>query len=476
MRAEDDVPERLDVLFGKHGDEVAALRAEGIAEGVFAEGDEVCEDIWLLKYVLSFVLRSKQGVVEGRKDALKALRATVTWRARHAEVIRGIREAVAAGVPFDEDRIPHGRRCEVYSLAEVYKGGPDVHGCPVFMIRSGLTNSRAMMDNIPRDVLLDWMLLRREFCLAELERGPYAAGVLGKVVFVNDLNHVSFWNGMDSRFQKILGEMSKLSENLYPQLMDRAVLVNPPSFMRVLFAAVKPLLSKKVLEKMAICPGFRSGKTNVADCPYASRRFRAEHLPTFVGGGCRVMVGGISNEQTAVVAERDDEGYELVTVAAGRKHEIALDVGADAWNGGSMDKDISAMMSELQVDGGEGGDAGDTAEALHATAPAPASEDSEAAQGKRFALDFQFDVNQGIEFSVWFRPGFSAVEQRGTQAEFDEETKCIFPARKIKADQCPFKGHVLLPSYAGVVYMVFDNRYSWVYSKHLRVMASIVDR
>jgi len=474
VTAEEDVPERLDVLFGKHGDEVALLREAGIREGVFGEGDEVCSDIWLLKYVLSFVLRNKGGAAEGRKDALKALRTTVAWRKKHAGVIRAIREAVDKGEPFDETLISpeYGPKCEMYSLAEVYKGGPDVHGCPVFMIRSGLTNGRAMMDTIPRDVLLDWMLLRREFCLAELERRPYAAGVLGKVVFVNDLNHVSFWNGMDSRFQRVVGEMSKLSEELYPQMMDRAVLMNPPSFMRVLFAAFKPLLSKKVLDKMAFCPGFRSGKGSAANCPYASKRFVVDNLPTFVGGGCRATVGGVSNEQTAVVAERDAEGYELVTVAAGRKYEIALDVGGDAWGGADMDQDISAMMSELAVEGEGASEGKDT------VANAPAVEDTEAEMQKRFALDFTFDVNtQGIEFSVWFRPGFDAgVEQRGTQADFDDATKCVFPVRKVKADQCPFKGHVLLPSSAGVAYLVFDNRYSWVYSKHLRVKASVVER
>ena len=48
--------------------------------------------------------------------------------------------------------------------------------------------------------------------------------------------------GTDKRFPAVLGAASKLSETLYPQLLDRAVLINAPYIFGAIWSIVKGLM------------------------------------------------------------------------------------------------------------------------------------------------------------------------------------------------------------------------------------------
>ena len=50
------------------------------------------------------------------------------------------------------------------------------------------------------------------------------------------------------------GKLSKLAEFLYPQLVAVVVIAHPPQLIHRLHAMFKPLLSKKLLDKMRSAP------------------------------------------------------------------------------------------------------------------------------------------------------------------------------------------------------------------------------
>ncbi|KAI8615275.1 hypothetical protein BC830DRAFT_311178 [Chytriomyces sp. MP71] len=129
----------------------------------------------------------------------------------------------------------------------------------------------------------------------------------------------------DSRFMKVIGDSSKMSEKMFPQLLGKTVYCNAPSWMAWTFnTVVKPLISKKTAEKSVFCPGNVSGKP-FGDCPFLARYMMAESLPTFLGGKCECpggCIGGIPNSQTTPVTDVSDDGAISLNISS-RNTEVA---------------------------------------------------------------------------------------------------------------------------------------------------------
>lgn len=146
-----------------------------------------------------------------------------------------------------------------------------------------------------------------------------------KLISVVDLSGVTLAMGSDSSYQRTIGESGKVSEDVYPQLLTRQVIIHPPSFFWALFSIFKLFMSAKVMDKLGFCPGRSADKPSASACPFASVRFRLEDLPTFLGGGCHCTarggcVAGMPNEQKTPATAAG----EAVTVSAGSVHEVAL--------------------------------------------------------------------------------------------------------------------------------------------------------
>jgi hypothetical protein len=75
-----------------------------------------------------------------------------------------------------------------------------------------------------------------------------------KMLAVNDMNGVSLLSN-DKRFFKSLGDSSKIAENLYPQLLEKNIVVNPPTVFKVIMSVASVFMSKKSLSKMVTCKG-----------------------------------------------------------------------------------------------------------------------------------------------------------------------------------------------------------------------------
>ncbi len=80
---------------------------------------------------------------------------------------------------------------------------------------------------------------------------------------------------------------SEIAKHLYPQLLEKVVILNAPWFMSQLWKIAKMMLSESLTGKVAMCRGTIAPDGMLA-CPYARANFASmEELPSFVGGSCR---------------------------------------------------------------------------------------------------------------------------------------------------------------------------------------------
>jgi len=83
---------------------------------------------------------------------------------------------------------------------------------------------------------------------------------------------------------------SKKSAEYYPQLLGKTVLINTPSFMRVVWSAFSVFMPKSALEKTTICPATGTSLPNTPDastCPFIMRwcgKAGLDSVPDFLGG------------------------------------------------------------------------------------------------------------------------------------------------------------------------------------------------
>ena len=98
-------------------------------------------------------------------------------------------------------------------------------------------------------------------------------------------------------------DASAVSKLLYPQLLDKVVILNAPWFFKQLWLLATSVLSTSLTSKVGMCQGtIEPGK--IGDCPWASKRFRAEDMPTFVGGTCECeggCIGDVPNDHSIVI-------------------------------------------------------------------------------------------------------------------------------------------------------------------------------
>mmetsp|Transcript_23541 Transcript_23541/g.57669 ORF Transcript_23541/g.57669 Transcript_23541/m.57669 type:complete len:426 (+) Transcript_23541:254-1531(+) len=300
----------LNTLLGANAVRVAALMDALVALGETSVGLQSLEqydDIWALRFVLSNA---------DDAEALKAAKDTLEWRRDKREML----DAAAAGTKLE-------RFAPIERFVAADYHGYTNSGQPMYIIRAGISNPAAMVEGIPNDVVVDFMMYRKEIGFLKCDALTRSTRVLTKLVTVNDLSHVSIISGADKRFQAVLGESSKLSEVLYPQLLDRAVLINVPYIFGALWSLFKNVISVKARAKVAICPG-NTLTGDISKCPFA-KLIDLDTLPSFLAGRCRCKGGCICatpNEQTQLVAKQDDDGMTLASVPARDKVEVFVGV------------------------------------------------------------------------------------------------------------------------------------------------------
>lgn len=298
----------LDSLFEKHGARVRVLLQTLSGDGHVVGDSTPYDDIWALRFVLSHPEDA---------DAARAAAETLRWRAEKKEMLA----AAATG--------ERPKRFEVMErLVVAQYHGETSTGAPLYIIRAGISNTVALTTEHTHDEVVEFMMYRKEIGFLLCDAITRKTRKLTKLVTVNDLSHVSLLAGTDKRFTAVLGAASKLSETLYPQLLDRAVLINAPYIFGAIWSIIKGMVSTKTRAKVALCGTSDTRKGDISKCPFA-KLINLHTVPSFLGGGCRCVGGcvGVSNEQTAMVGlSNPEDGLTAATIAARDKLTVFADV------------------------------------------------------------------------------------------------------------------------------------------------------
>lgn len=284
-------------LIKAHREDIDKLR-EQCKDILEAEHD----DLWLLRYVLS------------RKDkAEAAVRKGLQWRKENA---KWLSLAKTGG------KAPHADRIERYTAVGLHKRNCD--GGAVMIIRAGVTPVKQLMEVVTVAELTEWFMFKKEETFIICDEATRRTGKLVKTVVLNDATGVpGMWEltGLlrNNGLMTALGDSSKLSESVYPQLVSVSVILNPPGFVRMVFKLVRVFMSASMMEKVKLCSGdIVNGDIN--DCPYAAKLVAIPDIPTFLGGQSECTIGAEHRDLDGGNADPDTaQPTEETAPAAGGK-------------------------------------------------------------------------------------------------------------------------------------------------------------
>lgn len=172
------------------------------------------------------------------------------------------------------------------------------------------------------------MTLKKEQVYIMCDQHTRATGRLTKEIVIMDFAHQGWFYPSQALIQS-QNDASAISKLLYPQLLDKVIIINAPWFFKQLWKIATMVLSESLTSKVGMCTGtITPGK--LMECPWASKNLRPEDMPTFVGGTCECeggCVGDVPNDHCTVkgidlVAQEEEEwseeeGEEEAAPAAG---------------------------------------------------------------------------------------------------------------------------------------------------------------
>jgi hypothetical protein len=265
--------ESVAALLAIHGASVAELRRAAGAE-LQAAGDvgTPLDELFLLRYVLS------TGGDKGKFDCAKAaakVAKCLEWRKAN---LAALRKWVAG---------EHDPALDVFDFFQTrgwLRAAVPGTLSPVFVVRTGHSCPRTLMERFSHDRVVFMLLVNNEVGFQLCDKRTRESGRMVKVITVIDAAGASFFD-FDRRFGKCLGESSHMSEDIYPQLLGKSVMINFPVAVRFIIKAVGLLMSAKAREKQVICAATNTAKKDCSQCPFIKRMgIRPEDVPDFLGG------------------------------------------------------------------------------------------------------------------------------------------------------------------------------------------------
>jgi hypothetical protein len=169
----------VDELITLHQDSIDELRAHGLERGWLVE--PYTDDIWLLRYVLSFKKAKYRGS-EWLKPTADYMQNMIEFRSKHKEAFAPIQ---AGGNPADDVEV---QQCLVHYLAFTRDGGP------VNIIDIALCNLNKISDKLGHDRLVQYHIEAREKDFVICDRLTRKTRKLVKMVSVIDLYQASVSN------------------------------------------------------------------------------------------------------------------------------------------------------------------------------------------------------------------------------------------------------------------------------------------
>lgn len=268
---------------------------------VVAKGDIglTLDELFILRHVLS-----EKG---NKKKIIAAIRKGLEWRASHLAILQTLTmspdgsdfEAAEEGSELRK-KFDFIKNHLAIGLIDGFPTLPH----PLFVIRGQFNMQKTIMKNIDRDAVKLYLLLQTEFYYRIVDERTRKTGTWVKVINVIDAkNFGPFKKEFDFKFFRVIGENSKDSDYLHPQLLAKKVALNVPSVLLTMIKFFKRFMSKRAMEKLGICLGSNIGsRTDAGEvCPFVKKHNLASFLPHFMGGTATCPAALLKDE----VAEED---------------------------------------------------------------------------------------------------------------------------------------------------------------------------
>ena len=279
----------VDDLLDKHAKAIASVResilSDSECKALYEKDDNTkrYDDIWILRYVLSH-----KGHV---KSASKAAMKTIKFREESGlNEVGDLRPRMKQhGVPDSEkmasiEPLPGFQVFEKYcSENAVCLTLPDENRGLIMYCDVGALDQHGIAENVDESVVRDMMLYTNEAIFQILDEVTRRSGRLTKVTKIIDMGNTSL-RGMNRTYLKRDAACSKSLEDYYPQLLAGMLIFNGPTWVSMLWAAMKPFFPKRVVEKVDFLPSVSKLKGNKKALKPFLKHVSEQHLPERYGG------------------------------------------------------------------------------------------------------------------------------------------------------------------------------------------------
>ncbi|CRG93876.1 sec14-like cytosolic factor or phosphatidylinositol/phosphatidylcholine transfer protein, putative [Plasmodium gallinaceum] len=269
----------LDVLLKKYEEQIKTvkrlMKIKNIKDNV--------EDIILIRYILSYG--------DKLEDAVNSIEKAILWRKKNVYPLLKNKKIHSGNndLLFPDRLKPYYSFIKKTLAACEHKSTVDNQ--PVVIARLKLCNFTLLLDNVPENILVDYIVYSNEHEFIVCNEQTKKSNVLCRTYRFIDLKGFML-KKFDRRFLRVFANTSKLSEFLHPQLVGKTYLINAPSYIRITIETLKTFgISKRTLNKLEI-PKIIAGR-EPADCDWFTLLVHKDDIPTYFGGNCRCENGCI---------------------------------------------------------------------------------------------------------------------------------------------------------------------------------------
>jgi len=279
----------IDDLLEKHAKAIASVRESILSDdeckALYEKGNNITlyDDIWILRYVLSHKGHAKA--------AAKAAISTIKFREatklnevgdlKHRIKHHGIpdSEAIADFEPmvgFNDFNKFCGEEAVTITL-------PDENRGLIFYCDVGKFDQHGIAENLNEEQVKEILLYSNEATFQVVDEVTRRTGRLTKVIKVIDMGGTTL-RGMSRTYLKRDAAGSKALQDYFPQLLGGMLVINGPTWISMLWSAVKPFFPKRVVEKVDFLPSVYKLKNSKKALKPFLKHVSEENLPERYGG------------------------------------------------------------------------------------------------------------------------------------------------------------------------------------------------
>jgi len=226
------------------------------------------DDLWILRFVLSH--KKKKNM----KNATKAAKTTLLFRKEHKLDEWGDIRDAPPGIDIEQTK----QFVKYYEEGSFRLALPDSKRGLLLYLRIAGIDGQSLVKNIDESAWLPNLTYFTEFCHQWLDYITRTTGRLTKQLRIVDLDGISI-SQISMEQNRRDGKAMTVMEDCYPQLLQQIFLCNSPSWIQIPWRIARPLLPKRVVEKLDFINPFITKERN-----RVLEFISEEHLPERFGG------------------------------------------------------------------------------------------------------------------------------------------------------------------------------------------------